>query len=252
MCVADKFKCQIVHSLYLKLLESIENYSLKILPHIQSEYFMHRMKNLRFLCSNRIFWLCQERKLLSTTKYKCLHVWQMRISMATLEVFSDTGQTKHYRRVNSVHWNSGAAATISSINFDRFSYSLDSEVFIEFVRMNSLCDSFPLNCLPALWFSERRIMRFGLASIAGGFSAVAIIFGAVEAVNRLTAACKNYIASRPIHEVAFVMSDALPCCRHTESRETVRNCKNPHCKAKLSHKIIEHIDKAKHLICLAM
>lgn len=96
------------------------------------------------------------------------------------------------------------------------------------------------------------MFRLSLPSILSGFSAVAIIFGAAEAVNRLTAAYKNYVVSRPIHEVAFVMSDALPCCRHAESKKTVRNCKNPHCKAKLSHKIIEHIDSAKHLICMAM
>lgn len=63
---------------------------------------------------------------------------------------------------------------------------------------------------------------------------------------------KNHIAQRPIHEVAFIMSDGSPCCRHTESEEIVKNCRNPHCKAKLSYKIIEHIKSAKHLICLAL
>lgn len=55
--------------------------------------------------------------------------------MATLEVLSDTTQTKHYQRNNSVDGNSGAATTISSINFDRFSYRQGSKVFIE-----NLCD----------------------------------------------------------------------------------------------------------------
>lgn len=111
---------------------------------------------------------------------------------------------------------------------------------------------FSLQLFAGFLFSDQKMMRLSPASIFGGVSMVALVFGAAEAVNRLTAACKNFIASRPIHEVAFVMSDALPCCRHAESRETVRKCRNPHCKAKLSHKIIEHIDSAKHLICIAM
>lgn len=34
--------------------------------------------------------------------------------------------------------------------------------------------------------------------------------------------------------------------------DNIQKCNNPHCKAKLSRKIIEHIDSAKHLICIAM
>lgn len=111
-----------------KLLESFENYARKFWSTCN-----RRMKNL--FVQMKKFWLRQEQNLLSTTKYKCLHVWQRSTSMATLEVLSDTTQTKHYRRNNSVHWNSGAATTISSINFDRFSYRQGSKVFIE-----NLCD----------------------------------------------------------------------------------------------------------------
>lgn len=63
---------------------------------------------------------------------------------------------------------------------------------------------------------------------------------------------KSHKISNPLNEVFFVMSNALPCCPHTADIKTVNNCKNPHCKAKLSKKIIGHIDSAKHLICIAM
>lgn len=55
-----------------------------------------------------------------------------------------------------------------------------------------------------------------------------------------------------LNEVFFVMSNALPCCPHTADVKVIQKCRNPHCKAKLSRKIIEHIDSAKHLICIAM
>lgn len=96
-------------------------------------------------------------------------------------------------------------------------------------------------------------MRFTFVNVLmGGISATAVLFGAAVALERFYEARKNFVASRPIHEVLFVMSDGLPCCRHSERTEIVRNCRNPHCKAKLSHKIIEHIDSAKHLICIAL
>lgn len=95
-------------------------------------------------------------------------------------------------------------------------------------------------------------MRFNLASILKfGFSTAVILFAA-DGLYLYYEARKKHIAQRPINEVAFVMSNDLPCCRHTESRGTVERCRNPHCKAKLSHKIIEHIKSAKHLICIAM
>lgn len=55
-----------------------------------------------------------------------------------------------------------------------------------------------------------------------------------------------------LNEVNFVMSADLPCCAHTSDVEVIKKCRNPHCKARLSRKIIEHIDSAKHLICIAM
>lgn len=55
-----------------------------------------------------------------------------------------------------------------------------------------------------------------------------------------------------LNEVVFVMSNALPCCPHTADVEAIKKCRNPHCKAKISRKIIDHIDSAKHLICIAM
>lgn len=84
-----------------------------------------------------------------------------------------------------------------------------------------------------------------------GVSAVAVIATA-DMLYLYYVLRKNLIARTPINEVAFVMSDALPCCKHTENTETVKKCTNPHCKAKLSNKIIEHIDSSKHLICIAM
>lgn len=56
----------------------------------------------------------------------------------------------------------------------------------------------------------------------------------------------------PLNEVVFVMSNALPCCPHTADIDTIKKCRNPHCKAKLSRKIIDLIDSAQHLICIAM
>lgn len=55
-----------------------------------------------------------------------------------------------------------------------------------------------------------------------------------------------------MNEVAFVMSDGLPCCPHSIDINIIDGCRNPHCKAKLSQKIIRQIDSAKHLICIAM
>lgn len=63
---------------------------------------------------------------------------------------------------------------------------------------------------------------------------------------------KKRALQHSVNEVSFVMSDSLPCCKHSEIKRIVQNCVNPHCKAKLSHKIVKHIDSAKHLICVAM
>lgn len=121
MCVADKFKCQTVYSHHFRLLESSEIYA--------RQMKMERMKNLRFLCSNRKFWLRQERKLLSTTKYQCLHVWQLCISMATLEVFSIDKLTVY---VETVALQRPFQVLIL---IDSHTVCLDSNVCIE-----SLCD----------------------------------------------------------------------------------------------------------------
>lgn len=60
------------------------------------------------------------------------------------------------------------------------------------------------------------------------------------------------IASRPVHEVTFIMSDGLRCCDFRANIKTLDKCQNKHCKGKLVHKIIQHINSANHLICIAM
>lgn len=91
------------------------------------------------------------------------------------------------------------------------------------------------------------MVKYGIAT-----AFVLAVFGAVDILHLYYVKRKNHIAKRPIHEVVFVMSNGLPCCGHTEDRNIVQNCRNPFCKAKLSHKIIDHINEAKHLICIAM
>lgn len=83
-------------------------------------------------------------------------------------------------------------------------------------------------------------------------SAVAPVRADVQHLNYVYR--KNHIAQLPVNDVAFVMGDGLSFCEHehTDNRETVKICENPLCKAKLSHKIIGHIESAKHLVCIAM
>lgn len=64
---------------------------------------------------------------------------------------------------------------------------------------------------------------------------------------------KKRLQQREIKEVCFLMSNRLPCCHHSNDVDSqLLNCKNDHCKGKLSNKIIQHIESANHLICIAM
>lgn len=63
---------------------------------------------------------------------------------------------------------------------------------------------------------------------------------------------RKRMAQRPIADADFIMSNNLPCCPTTISESNLKKCINPHCKAKLSHKIINHIDSAKTILCVAM
>lgn len=93
-------------------------------------------------------------------------------------------------------------------------------------------------------FTIWKLLTVGVSSLA--------IFAATDVLYLYYIHRKNHIEKRAVHDVAFVLSDGLPCCKHTENKETVQKCENPHCKAKLSHRIIKEIDSAKHLICIAM
>ncbi|XP_031625226.1 mitochondrial cardiolipin hydrolase-like [Contarinia nasturtii] len=86
------------------------------------------------------------------------------------------------------------------------------------------------------------IMKFGLLASTLLVSTDLLIGWYLRQKNR----------SPRLNEVFFVMSNALSCCPHTAKEDAIKKCPNPHCKAKLSRKIIEHIDSAKHLICIAM
>lgn len=94
-------------------------------------------------------------------------------------------------------------------------------------------------------------MNFGIATFMKyGFSTVAFIVFIDHLYERYI--LRKRFRSLPLNEAVFVMSNTLTCCSHTENLKIINDCKNPHCKAKLSRKIIEHIDSAKHLICVAM
>lgn len=95
-------------------------------------------------------------------------------------------------------------------------------------------------------------MRFAIGNVLKyGLPAIGLLLS-IDLLHLYYFYRKDYIASRPIHEVAFIMSDGLPCCTHYENPTTIENCENPHCKAKVSNRIINHIHSAKHLICIAM
>lgn len=79
-------------------------------------------------------------------------------------------------------------------------------------------------------------------------NSVVLKFGLSAAAVLLTSFLCYYRSSYGyIHKVFFMMNKS--CCRST-SPDT--NCRNPYCKAKLSQEIIQHIDSAKHTICIAM
>lgn len=91
-------------------------------------------------------------------------------------------------------------------------------------------------------FGVADFLRYGLLASALMLSADFLYAWYLQQKNR----------SPQLNEVFFVMSTALSCCSHTADPKVIKKCRNPHCKAKLSRKIIEHINSAKHLICLAM
>lgn len=80
----------------------------------------------------------------------------------------------------------------------------------------------------------------------------AAIFAAADSLHWYYQRQKKRIPRPSIQENIFIMTDAIPCCAHSVDIREVEACINPHCKAKLSHKIIGHINSAKHLICIAM
>lgn len=96
-------------------------------------------------------------------------------------------------------------------------------------------------------------MRFeAWAFLKFGFCTV-VFLGLTDCMHIWYERYRKRIKSREINEVVFVMSNSLSCCRHSEKDiEIVKKCQNPHCKAKLSHKIVNHINSANHLICVAM
>lgn len=95
-------------------------------------------------------------------------------------------------------------------------------------------------------------MKFELKTLLKfGFCTAAILLS-TDLLHLWYVRQQNRVRKQAINEVAFVMSNALPCCPHSTDIKTIKKCRNPHCKAKLSRKIIEHIDSAKHLICIAM
>lgn len=63
---------------------------------------------------------------------------------------------------------------------------------------------------------------------------------------------RNRLSQAPINEVHFMMSNDITCCSSKPNDKRPNNCKNPNCKTKLMRKIIQHIDSAKHMICIAM
>lgn len=74
----------------------------------------------------------------------------------------------------------------------------------------------------------------------------------VSSLGWLYKSLKKRIPRQSINEVVFIGSDVNPCCPLNANIRQVEGCQNAHCKAKLLHKMIDHIDSAKHLICIAM
>lgn len=95
-------------------------------------------------------------------------------------------------------------------------------------------------------------MKFELATILKfGFCTAAILLS-TDLLHLWYVRQKNRVRKQAINEVAFMMSNSLTCCSHSTDIKIIQKCRNPHCKAKLSRKIIEHINSANHLICIAM
>lgn len=61
------------------------------------------------------------------------------------------------------------------------------------------------------------------------------------------------IAEPALNETFFVMSTMEQCHRAIQYREpSVAKCPTLHCRAKLTKRLIEHIDNAKHLLCICL
>lgn len=82
---------------------------------------------------------------------------------------------------------------------------------------------------------------------------LATVFLSVDLYFILRERQRKRIESNEIIEAFFLLSDSSQC--HELNAMDISksiNCKNGNCKAKLLHKIINHIDNAKHLICIEM
>lgn len=66
-------------------------------------------------------------------------------------------------------------------------------------------------------------------------------------------ATKKQQKSHAVEESLFVMSTTEQCHRANQYRDrTVAKCPSEYCRAKIAKRIIEHIDGAKHLLCVCL
>lgn len=95
------------------------------------------------------------------------------------------------------------------------------------------------------------VMKFEISAVLKyGLYAAAILLS-TELLCSWYVRQRNRISHRPVHEVYFMMSNQKYCCSYSNTKKYTK-CPNSYCKAKLSHKLIEHINSAKHIICIAM